>query len=136
MRVYMNRKPGLCLISGFAVLLSGNLLFAEAANAAAQTDAAAGAASTENAPAITERSPTFHGHELGKHALIHLRQARLTAIKARPGQIVDEELEKEKGGSGLRYSFDVKADDVTYEVGVDAKTGKILENAPEGKHPD
>ncbi len=25
-----------------------------------------------------------------------------------PGKITDEELEKERGGSGLRYSFDIK----------------------------
>jgi hypothetical protein len=50
-----------------------------------------------------------------------------------PGKITDEELEKEKGGSGLRYSFDIKNGGVTHEVGVDAKTGKLLENSVEGK---
>jgi uncharacterized membrane protein YkoI len=40
-------------------------------------------------------------------------------------------LEKEKGGSGLRYSFDIKNGSVVHEVGVDAKTGKILENSVE-----
>jgi uncharacterized membrane protein YkoI len=48
----------------------------------------------------------------------------------------DEELEKEKGGSGLRYSFDIKNGGVTHEVGVDAKTGKLLENRVEGPHAD
>jgi uncharacterized membrane protein YkoI len=57
-------------------------------------------------------------------------------LKARPGTITDEELEKEKGGSGLRYSFDVKNGKVTYEVGVDAQTGRVLENSKEGRHPD
>jgi hypothetical protein len=47
-----------------------------------------------------------------------------------------EELEKEKGGSGLRYSFDIKHGGVTHEVGVDAKTGKLLENSVEGRHAD
>jgi hypothetical protein len=47
-----------------------------------------------------------------------------------------EELEKEKGGSGLRYSFDIKNAGVTHEVGVDAKTGKLLENRAEGPHAD
>jgi len=42
-------------------------------------------------------------------------------------------LEEERGGSGLRYSFDIKNNKVTYEVGVDAKTGKVLENAREGR---
>ena len=40
------------------------------------------------------------------------------------------------GGSGLRYSFGVKSGNALYEVGVDAQTGKVLENAKEGKHPD
>ena len=39
-------------------------------------------------------------------------------------------------GSGLRYSFDIKHKAKTYEVGVDAQTGAVLENAPEGKNPD
>jgi uncharacterized membrane protein YkoI len=69
-------------------------------------------------------------------AKITIDQARSIALKARPGTITDEELEKEKGGSGLRYSFDVKSGKVVYEVGVDAQTGKILENSKEGPHPD
>jgi uncharacterized membrane protein YkoI len=46
------------------------------------------------------------------------------------------ELEKEMGGSGLRYSFDIKAKGVTYEVGVDAADGSVLENTKESAHPD
>jgi hypothetical protein len=30
------------------------------------------------------------------------------ALKAHPGKITDEELENGHGGSGLRYSFDIK----------------------------
>ena len=37
-------------------------------------------------------------------------------------------MEREKGGSGLRYSFDIKSDGAVYEVGVDAQSGKVLEN--------
>ena len=54
----------------------------------------------------------------------------------RQGAITDQELEREKGGSGLRYSFDVKAAGGTYEVGVDAKTGALLENGHEGPNAD
>ena len=43
---------------------------------------------------------------------------------------------KEKGGTGLRYSFDIKRGAVTQEVGVDAQTGKVLENKKEAPHPD
>lgn len=73
----------------------------------------------------------FTGEALKGKAKIDLTQARAIALKARPGKIVDQELEKEAGGSGLRYSFDVKAGAKTYEVGVDAVTGKVLENGGE-----
>jgi len=46
-----------------------------------------------------------------------------------PGKVVKQELEQEAGGSGLRYSFDIEAGKDTREVGVDAKTGKLLENS-------
>ena len=36
----------------------------------------------------------------------------------------------------MHYSFAVKSGKTLYEVGVDAETGKVLENAKEGKHPD
>ncbi len=78
----------------------------------------------------------YTGQEYAHDAKITLKEARAIAAKARPGKITDQELEKEAGGSGLRYSFDVKSSGKTYEVGVDAKTGKVLENAAEGAHPD
>jgi uncharacterized membrane protein YkoI len=77
-------------------------------------------------------SPSFRGHELAAHAKVTLAAGRAAALKARPGIIVDQELEKEGGGSGLRYSFDVKSHGKTIEVGVDAVTGKVLENGAEG----
>ncbi|QQO19137.1 PepSY domain-containing protein [Bradyrhizobium diazoefficiens] len=71
-------------------------------------------------------------HGVVKDAKITMPEARQIALKARPGgKIVHEELEKEGGGSGLRYSFDVKQGSKTIEVGVDAMTGKVLENAAE-----
>jgi uncharacterized membrane protein YkoI len=73
----------------------------------------------------------FRGHELSGRAKITLDQARAIALKARPGRITDQELEKEHGGSGLRYSFDVVSHGKTIEVGVDAVTGKVLENGAE-----
>jgi uncharacterized membrane protein YkoI len=78
----------------------------------------------------------YTGQKLAGTAKVTMEQARVIALKAHPGKITDEELEKEKGGSGLRYSFDIRKDKVTQEVGVDAQTGDVLENAPEGKHPD
>jgi len=73
---------------------------------------------------------------LMSQARISMEQARVIALKAHSGKIADEELEQEKGGSGLRYSFDIQKGKVTQEVGVDAKTGKVLENAPEGPNAD
>lgn len=78
----------------------------------------------------------YSGEELAKTAKVTIAEARVIALKAHPGKIVDEELEKESGGSGLRYSFDIRHDKVTQEVGVDAQTGKVLENKPEGANPD
>ena len=85
-----------------------------------------------NAMAATKSAPvTYTGHELAGAAKLSLAQARAVALKARPGKIVDQELEKEAGGSGLRYSFDVRSHAATFEVGVDAMTGKVLENGVE-----
>ena len=78
----------------------------------------------------------YTGQELANQAKVSLSDARAIALKAHPGKITDEELENEKGGSGLRYSFDIKRGAVTQEVGVDAQTGKVLENKREGRHPD
>jgi uncharacterized membrane protein YkoI len=79
----------------------------------------------------------YPGQQFAKQATITLTQARAIALRAVPnGKIVAEELEKEPGGSGLRYSFDMKSGGKTREIGIDAKTGKILENALEGKNPD
>lgn len=78
----------------------------------------------------------YTGEKFAREAKISVEQARTIALKAHPGKITDEELEKENGGSGLRYSFDIRQSKVTHEVGVDAQTGKVLENAPEGTNPD
>ena len=76
------------------------------------------------------------GGEYAAQAKVTLASARIAALKARPGTITHQELEKEKGGSGLRYSFDITSHGKPFEVGVDAKAGAILENAAEGKNPD
>ena len=78
----------------------------------------------------------YSGEELAPQAKVGLDKARDIATKARPGQITAQELEKEAGGSGLRYSFDIKNRGKTFEVGIDAKNGKVLENKAEGPNPD
>jgi len=66
-----------------------------------------------------------------KGPALTMDQAEVEALKARPGRIVKKEFEREKGGSGRRYSFDIDVDGVIYEVGIDAETGEILENGKE-----
>jgi uncharacterized membrane protein YkoI len=82
------------------------------------------------APALST-AHAFTGEKLAAEAKLTLAEARAIALKVFPGTIAAEELEKEKGGSGLRYSFDIKNGSVMHEVGVDAKTGEILENSVE-----
>jgi uncharacterized membrane protein YkoI len=79
---------------------------------------------------------TYVGAKLATKAKITIAEARVIALKAHPGQITDQELENEGGGSGLRYSFDIKSGGKIHEVGVDAKTGTVLENKAEGANPD
>jgi uncharacterized membrane protein YkoI len=86
--------------------------------------------------AASASATAFKGQEYAPAAKISLEAARGIALKARPGTITDQELERERGGSGLRYSFDIIVGGRTYEVGVDAKTGKLLENSLEGSNPD
>jgi uncharacterized membrane protein YkoI len=78
----------------------------------------------------------YTGEKLAKEAKVSIEQARAIALQTRAGAITDEELERENGGSGLRYSFDIKSGGAVYEVGVDAQSGKVLENKKEGPHPD
>lgn len=86
--------------------------------------------------AFAIHASAYTGQELAGEAKISMEQARAIALKAHPGKVTDAELEQENGGSGLRYSFDIRHGKVTQEIGVDAKTGDVLENAPEGKNPD
>jgi uncharacterized membrane protein YkoI len=74
----------------------------------------------------------YTGDELGPRAQVSIAQARSIALHTVPGEITDEELETEYGGSGLRYTFNIKRGAETYEVGIDARTGTVLENTVEG----
>lgn len=81
---------------------------------------------------LTVSSFALEGEALSKEATLTLDQARVAALKAQPGTVLDQELEHRKGGSGLRYSFDIKVGSATHEVGIDAKTGETLVNHKEG----
>lgn len=71
------------------------------------------------------------GHAQPPKARLTLQQAEKLALQAFPGKIVKQELEQEKGGSGLRYSFDIDNGKTVHEVGVDAVNGALLENSVE-----
>ncbi len=79
---------------------------------------------------------SYPGIRLAHEAKVALLQARSIALATVPGKIVSQELERERGGSGLRYTFDIKTGPKTREVGVDAKTGHVLEDVVEGKNRD
>jgi hypothetical protein len=67
---------------------------------------------------------SYTGEKLAKGAKVSIEQARTIALQNRAGAITDEELEREKGGSGPRYSFDIKNDGAVYEVGVERSPAK------------
>lgn len=87
-------------------------------------------------PHLGELKPALAGAELLPRADITLTEAEITALRVRPGSIKARELQKEKSGGGLRYTFTVTDRGKDYEVGVDARTGKVVENRLEGKKAD
>lgn len=62
---------------------------------------------------------------------ISMADARAMALKLAPGRIISSEYEKE--GGVWRYSFDIQQKGNVQEIGIDARTGKIVENKSEGK---
>ena len=62
---------------------------------------------------------------------ISMAQAKAIALRLAPGKIKSSEYEKE--GGGWRYSFDIQQKGHVQEIGVNAMTGKIIENKSEGK---
>jgi uncharacterized membrane protein YkoI len=85
---------------------------------------------------IASNAFALTGEKYLPQATVPPAQARKLALKTYPGKIVSEELEQESGGSGLRYSFVIRHNNAKHEVGIDAKTGKVLENSVEGEHPN
>ncbi len=73
--------------------------------------------------------PALTGSEFQTQAKISLKQAQAKALAVAHGTIVGQELEKESGG--LRYSFDIRVGTAIHEVGIDASSGKVLENSIE-----
>ena len=57
--------------------------------------------------------------------------ARAKALRLAPGRVISAEYEKE--GGIWRYSFDIQQRGNVQEIGIDGRTGKIVENKSEGK---
>lgn len=57
---------------------------------------------------------------------ITLEQARAIALKAAPGTIAKQEREQEGGHE--RYSFDIRQGHRIHEIGIDVRTGRIVED--------
>ena len=74
------------------------------------------------------------GQALDRQAALSMQEAASLALKTRSGTVTKGELEREEGGSGLRYSFDISADGQDYEVAIDAVDGKVLENTSQADH--
>ncbi|MEO7814900.1 MAG: PepSY domain-containing protein [Sphingomicrobium sp.] len=64
-------------------------------------------------------------------AKISMTKAKAIALKAAPGKLISSEYENE--GGGWRYSFDIQQKGNIQEIGINAMTGKIIENKSEGK---
>jgi uncharacterized membrane protein YkoI len=64
-------------------------------------------------------------------ARLTMAAARAIALRAAPGRLISGEYERE--GGGWRYSFDIQQNGHVQEVGVDANTGRIVENKSEGR---
>ncbi len=62
---------------------------------------------------------------------ISMARARAMALKLAPGKVISSEYEKE--GGIWRYSFDIQQRGNVQEIGIDGRTGKVVENKSEGK---
>jgi uncharacterized membrane protein YkoI len=62
---------------------------------------------------------------------ISMAQARAKALRLAPGRIISSEYEKE--GGIWRYSFDIQQRGNVQEIGIDGRTGRIVENKSEGR---
>lgn len=64
------------------------------------------------------------------HPAISMARARAMALHLAPGRIISSEYEKE--GGAWRYSFDIQQRNHVQEIGIDGRTGQIVENKSEG----
>ena len=94
-------KKHISYLSALAFLLSLPVFSAHAA------DKASTVATSTKPPAAA-----YTGVELAKDAKVSITEARTIALKALPGKITDEELEKEKGREGKSNHTDWRKSDL------------------------
>ncbi|HVR89548.1 MAG TPA: PepSY domain-containing protein [Novosphingobium sp.] len=63
---------------------------------------------------------------------ISMAHARAQALRLAPGRVISAEYENE--GGIWRYSFDIQQRGNVQEIGIDAMTGRVVENRSEGRH--
>ena len=82
--------------------------------------------------ASAQQTNTRFNAKLLKQTVITPDQARETALASTPGNIEEEELEKEHGR--LVFSYDIRtAKGTITEVQIDARTGKVVSTREESK---
>lgn len=107
------------LILGFAVLGSANSVSAQDTKPKTEKKQKQEDDDDENEPSAEEQA------KLAKQAKIKKEEAQAIALKRVPGDVLESEIEKEKGK--LIWSFDIRGKDgKIYDVEVNAKTGKVL----------
>ncbi|MDA3919123.1 MAG: PepSY domain-containing protein [Salinisphaera sp.] len=85
---------------------------------------------------VSTTAYAYTGEQNASNAKLTMQQARAEALSQVHGKIKSAELEKESGGSGLRYSFDIQTKNGVREVGVDAVSGKVLENSADNSQDE
>jgi len=79
--------------------------------------------------ASADQTGYYSGYELSKDAQVTMDQASRIVLQMYPGGVItDRFLARETGGTGLRYTFDVRSQAHIMEVGVDANTGDVIAN--------
>jgi uncharacterized membrane protein YkoI len=76
--------------------------------------------------------PPYIDPALAKLAKVSEEDAQKIALKRHNGSVADVRITKESGGSGLRWIFQIKQPGGSYEVEIDANTGKVLEDVRSG----
>lgn len=84
-------------------------------------------AGTSHSGEASEASEKAEMANAPKPLIAKAQAERIALATARGGKIVDSEYEKE--GGGWRWSFDISQNGKIHEIGIDGKTGKVVEDS-------